>query len=82
MWRLSVWVRGWYVAGGASVSERDLREDLPTFVLDILVQVVLPVVYFGIRLMQVSASKDAILGKRPWKTSLSFLVTNSSIVYV
>ena len=58
------------------------HEYLPGFVLDILVQVVLPVVYFSIRLMQVSASKDAISGKWPLKTSLSFLVTHVSCMFM
>ena len=55
------------------------REDMSGFVLDLLVQVVLPVVYFSIRLMQVSASKDAISGKRLRKLSVSFLATNACV---
>ena len=61
-----------------TTNDRDWHEDLPGFVLDVLVQVVLPVVYFGIRLMQVSASKDAISGTRPLKTSLSCFFAHAS----
>ena len=64
-----------------TTSERDLREDLPGSVLDILVQVVLPVVYFGMRLMQVSASRDIISGTRLLRISLRFRVTNALCVY-
>ena len=57
------------------------HEYLPGFVLDILVQVVLPVVYFGMRLMQVSASRDIISGTRLLRMSLRFRVTNALCVY-
>jgi len=64
-----------------TTNDRDWHEDLPGFVLDVLVQVVLPVVYFGMRLMQVSASKDTISGKRLLKMSMRFRVTNALCVY-
>ena len=64
-----------------TTNDKDWHEDLPGFVLDILVQVVLPVVYFGMRLMQVSASRDIISGTRLLRMSLRFRVTNALCVY-
>jgi len=64
-----------------TTSDKQWHEDLPGFVLDILVQVVLPVVYFGMRLMQVSASRDIISGTRLLRMSLRFRVTNALCVY-
>ena len=58
-------------------SNKDWHEDLPGFLLDIGLQVVLPVVYFSIRLTQVSMSKNAISGTRLRNTSMSFLVTSA-----
>jgi len=43
-------------------NDKDFHENLPGFLVDILVQVVLPIIYFGIRLAQVSASKDVLSG--------------------
>ena len=64
-----------------TTNDKPWHDDLPVFVLDILVQVVLPVVYFGMRLMQVSASRDIISGTRLLKMSLRFRVTNALCVY-
>jgi hypothetical protein len=43
-------------------NDKDLQEVLPGFVVDLLVQVILPVIYFGLRLSQVTASRDIISG--------------------
>jgi hypothetical protein len=44
-----------------TILHKDFAAELPGFIVDIVVQVLLPVIYFGIRLTQVTASRDVLM---------------------
>ena len=44
-----------------TILHKDFATELPGFILDLVVQVVLPVIYFAIRLTQVTASREVLM---------------------